>query len=95
MADHVAGPTAQRPVVHVGRWSVIESAGGAFVGILCGRNIGKVPAAIEGPMEGDGGRAGVDLAHQADGLVFQCSVNLFGDVQRRRCRVLIPPTGGA
>lgn len=93
-ANRVTRPTGQRPVILVGRGSVIEPARGAFVGIPGGRNVtGKVTAAVERPMEGDRGRVRLHLANQADRFVLQSAVNLLGYVQWWRRRVLIPPSG--
>ena len=89
----VAGPTAQRPVVHIGRRRVIESAGGALVRVLRGRNVSQVAAAVERPVKADGRRARVHLADQADRLVLQRTVNLLRHVQWRRRCVLVPPAG--
>lgn len=93
-ADSVTRPAAQRPVIHVGRGGVIELARGALVRVFGGRNVGKVTAAVESPMEGDRGRVGLHLANQTDRLVLQRAVHLLGHVQRWRRRVLIPPSSG-
>lgn len=63
VADGVAGPAAQDPVIHIGRRGVIKPADGAVAGVLGGRNVGEVAAAVEGPMEGHRGGAGLDLAN--------------------------------
>lgn len=63
MADRVAGPAAQDPVIHIGGRGVIKRAGSALAGVLRGRNVVEVAAAVEGPMEGHRGGAGLDLAN--------------------------------
>lgn len=59
----VAGPAAQDSVIHIGQRGVIKPAGCALVGVLGGRNVAEVAAAIEGPVEGHIGRVGLDLTN--------------------------------
>lgn len=63
MTDGVAGPAAQDPVIRIGYWGVIKPAGCALVSVVGGRNVAEVAAAVEGPMEGHVGGAGLDLAN--------------------------------
>lgn len=63
MTYGIGGPAAQDPVIHIGRRGVIKPAGCALVGVLGGRNVAEVAAAIEGPMEGHIGGIGLDLTN--------------------------------
>lgn len=62
-ADRIASPATQGPVIRIGYRGVIKPAGCALVGIVGGRNVVEVAAAVEGPMEGHAGGAGLDLAN--------------------------------
>lgn len=52
LANDVACPAPERPIVHI-RWrSVIQSAYRTLASIFRGRNVVQIPAAVECPVEG-------------------------------------------